>query len=93
LALGVYIGYTYQEGGLICLSEGQVLLIGTDGLWETQNEYGEMFGKERLKAIIRQQAELSSEVILTVILDSLNEFRKSAKQEDDVTLTVVKVVG
>jgi sigma-B regulation protein RsbU (phosphoserine phosphatase) len=93
MALGVDIGYTYREGGFIGLSEGQILLIGTDGLWETQNESGEMFGKERLKAVIRQQAGFPSEVILSAILDSLNEFRKSAKQEDDVTLTVVKVVG
>jgi sigma-B regulation protein RsbU (phosphoserine phosphatase) len=75
------------------LSEGQILLIGTDGLWETQNESGEMFGKVRLKAVIRQQARFASQIILTAILDSLKEFRKSAKQEDDITFTVVKVVG
>jgi sigma-B regulation protein RsbU (phosphoserine phosphatase) len=93
MALGVDIGYTYREGGFMGLSEGQILLIGTDGLWETQNESGEMFGKKRLKAVIRQQAGFSSEVILAAILDSLNEFRKSAKQEDDITFAVVKVVG
>ena len=93
MALGVDGGYTYREGGRIGLLEGQILLIGTDGLWETQNESGEMFGKERLKSVIRRQAGFPAEVILSAILDSLSEFRKSAKQEDDVTFTVIKVVG
>ena len=52
IALGVEGGSEYQGRTIKGLSDGQVLLIGTDGLWETRNESGEMFGKERLKALI-----------------------------------------
>ena len=68
----------------------QVLLIGTDGLWETQNASGEMFGKERLKALISRHAGRSAEEILASVIDSLAAFRNSARQEDDITLVVVK---
>ena len=74
-----------------CL-QGQVLLIGTDGLWETHNESGEMFGKSRLEAIIRQQAQTSADMILRSIINAVQEFRASAKQEDDITLAVIKIV-
>ena len=33
------------------LEPGQIILIGTDGIWEMRNEVGEMYGKERLKTV------------------------------------------
>ena len=63
-----------------------------DGIWETHNESGEMFGKKRLAALIRANASFTSEKILHSIIESLKAFRGSVKQEDDVTLAVVKIV-
>jgi sigma-B regulation protein RsbU (phosphoserine phosphatase) len=91
IALGVDGGSEYQGQIIKGLSRGQVLLIGTDGIWETRNESGAMFGKERLRALIRRYAHLSSEKMITSIIDELQAFRKSAKQDDDITLAVIKV--
>ena len=91
IALGVDGDFEYQGQITKGLSQGQVLLIGTDGLWETRNESGEMFGKERLKALIKRYAHLSSNQIITSIIDELQVFRKSVKQDDDITLVVIKV--
>jgi sigma-B regulation protein RsbU (phosphoserine phosphatase) len=91
MALGVNGGYDYREGGIIDLSAGQILLIGTDGLWETHNPSDEMFGKYRLEAIIRRHAQASADTILESIIQAVQEFRASAKQEDDITLAVIKV--
>jgi sigma-B regulation protein RsbU (phosphoserine phosphatase) len=91
VALGVDGGSEYQGQIIKGLSQGQVLLIGTDGIWETRNESGEMFGKERLRALIRRYAHLSSKKMITSIIDELQAFRKSAKQDDDITLAVIKV--
>ncbi len=68
-------------------------MIGTDGLWEAQNNSNEMFGKQRLKALIRQYQHLSSEELINSIIDSLKTFQGSVRQEDDITLVVVKVNG
>ena len=92
MAIGVDGGYTYREGGAIELAAEQIILIGTDGLWETHNESGEMFGKSRLEAIIRQQAQTSADLILRSVINAVQEFRASAKQEDDITLAVIKIV-
>jgi len=91
MALGVNGGYDYREGGIIDLSHGQILLIGTDGLWETHNPSEEMFGKNRLEAVIRRHAQASADTILEAIIQAVQEFRASAKQEDDITLAVIKV--
>jgi sigma-B regulation protein RsbU (phosphoserine phosphatase) len=92
MALGVDAEYIYRDGGSIGLSKGQIFLIGTDGLWETHNEAGEMFGKTRLEAIIRQKASNPADTILRSIAQAVQEFRGTAKQEDDITLAVIKIV-
>ena len=92
MALGVDGKYIYRESGSISLSEGQILLIGTDGLWETHNESGEMFGKDRIERLIRQHAQATADAIIASIIHTVQEFRASAKQEDDITLAVMKVL-
>ncbi len=91
MAIGVDPEYPYREGGVIALAAGQIVLIGTDGLWETHDEAGEMFGKNRLESIIRQHAQNSADRIIDEIIHAVQEFRASAKQEDDITLAVIKV--
>jgi sigma-B regulation protein RsbU (phosphoserine phosphatase) len=91
IALGVDGGSEYHAQTIKGLSPGQVLLIGTDGIWEAQNESGEMFGKKRLRALIRRFAHLSSKKMISSIIDELQAFRKSVKQDDDITLVVIKV--
>ena len=93
MAIGVNESYVYREGGIVNLSGGKIILIGTDGLWEASNEAGEMFGKNRLQTIIRQNASISADEILDAIIQAVQNFRASAKQDDDITLVVIKVVG
>jgi sigma-B regulation protein RsbU (phosphoserine phosphatase) len=92
MALGVDGKYIYKESGAIGLTEGQIILIGTDGLWEAQNESGDMFGKDRIETLIRQHAQTGADMILASIVHAVQEFRGSTKQEDDITLMVIKVV-
>ena len=74
------------------LGLNQIILIGTDGIWEMRNEQGEMFGKERLKAIIRDKSSVTAKEILARIDNTLREFRGSTHLEDDVTMVVIKVM-
>ena len=73
------------------LAPKQIILIGTDGIWEMHNEAGEMFGKKRLKEIIRSNRSATAKEITTAINDALKIFRGSKQPEDDVTMVVIKV--
>ncbi len=91
LALGFDESCTYEENCRSNLKTGQVILIGTDGIWETENDAGERFGKERVRAIMRQTAHLGSKAILKAVTAALADFRGDTPQSDDVTLVVVKL--
>ena len=72
---------------------GQVILLGTDGLWEAANPKGEMLGKQPIHDAIRGNCSLSANEILESILATLETFQSGAKREDDVTLVIIKVDG
>jgi sigma-B regulation protein RsbU (phosphoserine phosphatase) len=91
IALGVDENFTYPENHKTGLSEGQIIAVGTDGIWETCDQDGEMFGKERFRELIRQNSNQGARDILNAVYDELNEFTKGLKAEDDITLVIVKV--
>jgi sigma-B regulation protein RsbU (phosphoserine phosphatase) len=93
MALGVDESWQYEEKQMSGLSRGQIIVFGTDGIWEAHNASGQLFGKESLLEIIREYAAKSATEIVTAIMDSLNRFRQGVIPEDDVTLVVVKVVA
>lgn len=93
IALGVIDEVTYLEHHRNGLSNGQVIAIGTDGIWEAFNMAGEMFGKERLRDAIRNHAGESAMEILNAVYDELSLFTQGRKSEDDITLVVIKVAG
>jgi sigma-B regulation protein RsbU (phosphoserine phosphatase) len=74
----------------IRFTEGDILIIGTDGIWETLDDQGEMFGKQRLEELVRQYAHLPAAHIVRAVMTALADFRKEAAVIDDATLLVVK---
>jgi phosphoserine phosphatase RsbU/P len=92
IALGLDDSFGYEEYRRRLNSE-EIVLIGTDGIWEMRAENGDMFGKQRLKAIIRENRSAAAEQIVAAIMDSLNGFRGHRAPEDDVTMVVIKTLG
>jgi len=90
LPLGVSEKAAYQEYQRK-IDPGQIILIGTDGIWESQNSRREMFGKKRFKDLVRAHAHEPAKDILTGVIAGLDEFRHPLEIEDDVTLVVIKV--
>ena len=92
IALGVDESWSFEEQTRELWSDSQIVLIGTDGIWESENLQGESFGKNRLKEIIRQYKDNSSEEIVQAITDALAQHRQTAPQQDDITMVVIKKV-
>ena len=91
LALGIDSAYTYREYERNGWQAGSIILVGTDGLRETRNALGHMYGIERLQRILRDQRERPAADIKNAILASIEAFRQDQPREDDTTLVVIKL--
>jgi sigma-B regulation protein RsbU (phosphoserine phosphatase) len=90
IPLGIFADTTFEIDPDIIFSKGDILLIGTDGIWETQNNAGEMFGTKKIAELLACYAEDSADEIIEKFIFELNSFRDEAPQDDDITLMVVK---
>ncbi|MGD9043623.1 MAG: SpoIIE family protein phosphatase [Desulfobacterales bacterium] len=91
VALGVNDTFEYSENHHKGLANGQIIAIGTDGIWEAFNKKGKMFGKQRFRDIIRQNANRGADDILNAVYNQIGQFTEGQKSEDDITLVIIKV--
>jgi len=72
------------------LDKGDILVVYSDGLTDAQNPREEMFGKERVLEIIRQEAPSGSQAVERKFLKAIEEFTQGMPQTDDITFVLVE---
>lgn len=92
-ALGLDEDYHYEENQPVSLTGGELIVLGTDGIWETRNPEGDMFGKQTVKDIMRRSPTSTADEILDQILNALKSFSGGEAPEDDITVVVVKIAA
>jgi phosphoserine phosphatase RsbU/P len=68
-----------------------LFLFYTDGITEAMNEKNQQLGEEAVLEVLKTNRRLSAERIQQTILSTVEQFRGSAEQNDDVTMVVVKI--
>ena len=91
VALGIDAEAVYPTNNADGLGSGQVIAVGTDGIWEARDRNGIMFGKTRFKALIRHYHRQSAGKILEAIFRALSDHTRGVRAEDDMTLVIVKI--
>lgn len=79
----------YREGW-VELEPGDVLVIYSDGVTESQNEQGEEFDEARLVEIVQKNRGRTAASLRDRIDEALAKFVGKAKTVDDLTLVIVK---
>ncbi|MFO7707940.1 MAG: SpoIIE family protein phosphatase [Desulfobacterales bacterium] len=92
LPLGVFNEAAYQEHRRE-LGPEQIVVIGTDGIWEACGPNGRLFGKRRLQEVIQGHAGRPAAEIVERALEELQKFLHPLQVQDDATLVVVKLGG
>ena len=93
LVLGIESSYSYEEHVTENLMPGDIILIGTDGISEARNKDDEFFGRERIQECLKQFAHKPAKDMQVELLKKLDLFCASQKQEDDITLVIIKVTS
>lgn len=91
LPLGVMHPAAYGEQTLSGLVRRTVIVAGTDGLWEAQDETGQPLGMDRVRDTIRANAAASAEDIGRALITEIITHRGNTVPEDDITFVVVKI--
>ena len=90
MALGVSKNFQFQQFTREGWTPGSIIIVGTDGIRETHNEEGDMFGLDRFREVVRKHATKPAKEIQQGVIDALRTFQGDAPRKDDITLVVVK---
>lgn len=77
----------------IGFSEGDSLLLYTDGVTEVLNISNEQFGQERLAELVQQHAGRPAPDLLQAIRQAVSAFGGNRPLVDDVTMVALKISG
>jgi sigma-B regulation protein RsbU (phosphoserine phosphatase) len=88
--LGIIGGTQYPESE-VSLAPEDLVLLHTDGVTEAKNSDDEMFGADRLDAVLTP-GRRGARATIGSVLDAMTTFTGGAKPADDYTLLAMKFV-
>jgi sigma-B regulation protein RsbU (phosphoserine phosphatase) len=89
MVVGAFAFAKYDESRLQ-LEPGDLLFGYTDGVTEAENEFGEMFGEERLVAVLCQHCASEPPAIFQAVADAVKQFTGTTELQDDMTMIIAR---
>jgi len=90
MILGVKDDVVFEDRSIL-LDPWDILLLYTDGLTETSNSEGEMFGIERLSTFLSEMHEEPLQLIIDTIYREVINFAEGAALSDDISIVAMRV--
>ena len=87
--VGAFPFSKYNESQ-IGLESGDLLVCYTDGITEPENEYGEMFGEERLIELVSKNADREETRIIETVMEAVRQWTNSPELTDDMTVVLAR---
>jgi sigma-B regulation protein RsbU (phosphoserine phosphatase) len=87
--VGAFPFSKYEESRL-ALESGDLLVCYTDGITEPENEYGEMFGEERLIELVAKNAARDDTGIIESVMEAVRQWTGAPELSDDMTLLLAR---
>jgi sigma-B regulation protein RsbU (phosphoserine phosphatase) len=82
--------FSKYEESKVALRSGDLLVCYTDGITEPENEYGEMFGEERLIELIAKNADRDEAQIIECVMESVRQWTGNPELFDDMTVLLAR---
>jgi sigma-B regulation protein RsbU (phosphoserine phosphatase) len=92
-AQGIVLGIVPQphfEQRSVLLEPGDFVLFYTDGVTEAMNGQRELFGEERLCAVLREHSDCPAQALVEAVLAAVQAFAADEGQSDDITMVVLR---
>ena len=92
LPIALYPGQPYAEQ-VVPARPGDLLFFYTDGLVETEDDNGDMFGIERLQALLGIEQTKGIDAVLHEVEEAVRRFRGNHEPMDDATMMALRLNG
>ncbi len=89
IPLGIVEDTKYEQE-CVQLIQGDQVILYTDGITEAFNDNEELYGTERLDAVL-ENCGIDANALIASVLESVEEFTQDRPADDDRTLLVLKV--
>jgi sigma-B regulation protein RsbU (phosphoserine phosphatase) len=89
--VGLLESFAYEQGS-VSLQAGDTLVAFTDGISEAMNSADEEWGEDRLMVAIQQCDGMNANQLMQQIFVEADKFVAGAKQHDDMTIVILKVL-
>ncbi len=90
MLMGVKREVLFEEKEL-GVADGDILLLYTDGITESENVMGEFFGAGRLNETVRKHAGCAPEEIIAAVFGEVSAFSGGKNHADDMTMVVIRI--
>jgi serine phosphatase RsbU (regulator of sigma subunit) len=87
--VGLFESATYDEE-TVKLSQGDWLIVFSDGVSEALSASGEEYGEGRIVSVMQQSTALEPKQVLEAVFGDVKSFAKGAAQSDDITAMVLR---
>jgi phosphoserine phosphatase RsbU/P len=91
VVVGLLRDFQYSQA-IVTLEPGDVLVGFTDGISEAMNVHEEEWGEDQLIEAVHARPGLSAAEMIAYLTSAADDFAAGAKQHDDMTLVVVRVI-
>lgn len=89
MVVGAFSFADYEESQ-ISLQPGDLLVCYTDGITEPENEYGEMFGEDRLADLIVKHSRSRPQEVVETVFAAVRQWSSTPEAQDDMTMLVAR---
>jgi phosphoserine phosphatase RsbU/P len=88
--LGLFPNVTYDEISIVT-QPGDAIIFISDGILDAENPQNDMYGPERLSAVLCSNREQSANQVADAIMDDVAQFQDGKDRFDDETIIALRV--
>jgi len=88
-ALGLMPEVKYRQHA-VELTDGDFILVYSDGLTDARNSRGEFFGEDRIKELLRKFRHQTAEACGQMVLNAVKAFTSDSRPDDDLSLIILR---
>ena len=89
--LGLFSNAEYEEFTL-STQPGDLIVFFSDGIVDAENGTGEMFGNDRLEAVLQAHPQPTASATVEAVLKAVSDFQSGTDHFDDETLVILRAL-